>query len=146
MGDRVAATSATFHGELNPLGAEAEWWVEYGTTTAYGKETPAGSLAAGFGDVPVAPMSRPPSGHHLPLPLCRPDEREGNVYTVHGPDRMITTQLSGLGFQLPDDRAWEMVSPPDKHGGVLMRAELEGVIQAAADGNARHLPERSARS
>jgi hypothetical protein len=39
----------------------------------------------------------------------------------------------GQGF-LPDNRAWEMVSPPDKHGGSI--AAMTPRIHAAADGDA----------
>ena len=36
---------------------------------------------------------------------------------------------------LPDGRAWELVSPPDKHGIALESITLEGgVIQASVDG------------
>ena len=40
-------------------------------------------------------------------------------------------------FQLPDDRMWELVSPPNKHGAGLEPMATEGsVIQAAANGSA----------
>lgn len=53
--------------------------------------------------------------------------------TTKGPDRTFTTQVSGLGFQLTDSRAWEMVSPADKHGATMMLATLSRP-QAAANG------------
>ena len=68
--------------------------------------------------------SRSPRPHglqasdHLPLPLRRRRRpATGAAYPVDGPEQRFTTQPTGLGFSLPDDRAWEMVSPPDKHGG-----------------------------
>jgi hypothetical protein len=42
-------------------------------------------------------------------------------------------QFPGQGF-LPDNRAWEMVSPPDKHGGNV--AAVTSRTHAAADGEA----------
>lgn len=49
---------------------------------------------------------------------------------------MFTTEESQLVFGLSDTRAWEMVSPPDKHGALLRGIEDRGGhIQAAADGN-----------
>jgi hypothetical protein len=60
--------------------------------------------------------------------------------TVEGPDHTFTTQTAGgLELTLPDGRAWELVSPPDKKGALI---ELPGLgrngadIQAANAGNA----------
>ncbi len=134
----VAATSASFHGELNPLGPAAEWWLEYGTTTAYGQETSLASLAAGEVDVLVsAHVQNLQAGTTYHYRFVASDVRGGVPYTAHGPDRTIATQLSGLGFQLPDARAWEMVSPADKHGGkITVQYDGMGVMQAAAGGDA----------
>src|SRR5271168_3026379 len=39
-------------------------------------------------------------------------------------------------FKLPDARAWELVSPPDKDGSAIYSMEPEyGVIQAAENGD-----------
>jgi hypothetical protein len=53
--------------------------------------------------------------------------------TVEGPSRTFRTQLMGVGFELPDLRVWEMVSPPDKHDA-LLRGTWGGLIQAASNG------------
>ena len=131
---QVSAASATFHAELDPLGVPATWWLEYGTDTGYGTATPEQSLGSGFGPVAVqAPISglSPNTTYHYRF--AARDERDGVVYVVHGPDRTVTTQTAGLGFTLADGRAWEMVSPPLKLGGVLVGTR-RGLIQAAADG------------
>ena len=52
-----------------------------------------------------------------------------------GADQTFTTQAKGT-FALLDERSWELVSPPDKHGANIESLEETGVIQAAADGNA----------
>ena len=39
--------------------------------------------------------------------------------TTDGPEHAFTTQATGSAFVLPDGRAWEMVSPPNKNGAVL---------------------------
>jgi hypothetical protein len=56
-------------------------------------------------------------------------EREGTGQEVV---RTFTTQTNGV-FSLPDDRAWELVSPPDKHGARI--ENRNGVVQASADGD-----------
>ncbi|HEY3960880.1 MAG TPA: hypothetical protein VGL68_10265 [Solirubrobacteraceae bacterium] len=54
---------------------------------------------------------------------------------VHGADQTFTTQ-GAEAVALPDGRAWELVSPPQKHGGLLEPMGKEGeTIQAAADGS-----------
>ena len=53
-----------------------------------------------------------------------------------GEDQTFHTQTAGA-FALPDGRAWEMVSPPDKHGANLIPlTEGKYAFQAAAAGNA----------
>jgi hypothetical protein len=56
-------------------------------------------------------------------------------------DRTFTTQFGGLGFGLADDRVWEMVSPPNKHGAKLIRIS-EVHFQASLDGAALAYPSR----
>jgi hypothetical protein len=131
----VTAHTAELHAEMDPLGVEAEAWLEYGTSEAYGHLVPLANLGNGFGPVGrEAFLSGLAAGTTYHYRFVGRDERDGNVYTVNGADRTFVTQLSGLGFQLADGRAWEMVSPPDKHGATLIRGEV-GDLQASADGN-----------
>jgi hypothetical protein len=51
-------------------------------------------------------------------------------------EAIFTTQGFGGGLQLPDGRAFELVSPPDKHAAVLSTLGEVGLIQAAVDGSA----------
>lgn len=48
----VAPTTATVSGSVNPNGAATTWYVEYGTTTSYGKQT--SSTSAGSGTTSAA--------------------------------------------------------------------------------------------
>jgi hypothetical protein len=143
----VSARSAVLNARLDPLGPPARWWVEYGTSAAYGARTPERALAGGLGAVAVgSPREGLQPGTTYHYRFAARDEREvreggetlRRTFTVHGPDRSFTTQLSGLGFTLPDRRAWEMVSPPDKHGGLIVAPNpaTGGQVQAAADGEA----------
>ena len=59
---------------------------------------------------------------------------------VYGSDRKLTTfPAAGSEPVLPDDRAWEMVSPLEKNGGQIVginRISSGGVAQASLDGEA----------
>lgn len=135
----VAAHSASLHVELDPLGVAGEWWIEYGTSPCSGggcKQTAKALLPASFGDISVgAVLSGLESSTTYYYRFVASDERESTVYVVHGEDRAFTTQFGGLGFELADGRAWEMVSPPNKFGAAIV-AFGEAQAQAAADGSA----------
>ena len=78
-------------------------------------------------------MSRACRGHALPFPLVA---ENGNGKKVTVKTRTFTTQPAASGFGLPDGRAYEMVSPPDKHGA-LIASLLKGIMtQASAAGGA----------
>jgi len=50
----VAGTSATVTGTVNPNGESTTWYVEYGTTTSYGKKTASKSAGSGTSGVSVS--------------------------------------------------------------------------------------------
>src|SRR5919201_6217055 len=50
----VGPTTATVSGSVNPNGAATTWWVEYGTTTGYGKQTSMTSAGSGTSAVAVS--------------------------------------------------------------------------------------------
>ncbi len=138
----VAARGATLHATLDPRGVEGAWWLEYGASPCSEggcARAAEGSLPASFGEVPLAVALtglEPATIYHYRF--VAKDTREGHSYLVEGDGRTFTTQLAGLGFALPDGRAWEMVSPPDKHGGRISAPDGKqgGQVQAAADGEA----------
>ena len=51
---KVAQSSATVSGTVNPNGTDTSYHFEYGTTTSYGSNTPSTSAGAGTTDVPVS--------------------------------------------------------------------------------------------
>jgi hypothetical protein len=131
----VTSRSAVLHAEMNPLGVEAEAWIEYGDDGTYAQTVPLANLGDGF--APVARQAvvgnlTPGTTYHYRF-VAR-DERDGVQYTVHGADRTLATQVAGLGFELADGRAWEMVSPPDKHGAKILGSAL-GIVQASRAGD-----------
>jgi hypothetical protein len=142
----VAATSATFSAELDPLGVAASWRIEYaGEAAKLGTSAAAiageGTLAAGSEPVAVSAhvqtgLSAATSSHYR---VVAEDEREGVPYTVEGPDETFMTQGEGetLGVGgLPDHRTWELVSPPARHGAPIKPIGEYAPVQAAAGGGA----------
>jgi hypothetical protein len=130
----ITANSAILHAELNPLGVEAEAWLEYGTSESYGQVLPLANLGSGFDPVKrQAFLTGLQTSTTYYYRFVARDERDGVVYTVKGSGRSFTTQFGGLGFGLADNRVWELVSPPNKHGARLLGGG-ENHLQASADG------------
>jgi hypothetical protein len=145
---KVDATSATFLAEVSPQNVAAEYRFEYLTEAASlenveeGKPPFAGALQApptdsplGSGEADVAVSQHVqgllPHTVYLYRVLAHSD-----LGTTQGEGRAFTTQTPGP-FALPDARAWELVSPPDKHGAsILQLFNAEVTTQAAADGRA----------
>lgn len=141
----VTADSATLHARINPDTFATTYHFEYGLgdcslSASACASVPLGGAAIG-------------DGHHIvAVSQAIADLQAGTTYhyrvvaeNSEGPseglDHTFTTQVGGLGFQLADNRAWEMVSPPDKHGGVLT-GTLNAHVQAAANGEALSYPSR----
>jgi WD40-like Beta Propeller Repeat len=135
----VTADSAKLRAEVNPNTLETTYRFEYGpedcSVTTCTELTPANpDLGSGHkGVFAFAQLFylQPGTTYHYRV-IAENELAEGED-AVEGPDRTFTTQLSGLGFELADSRAWEMVSPPDKHGATLILATVSR-IQAADDG------------
>ncbi len=132
----VTATGATLAGEINPLGRDTTYRFEYGASAAYGSSVPVpdGDAGSGTSDVPLSALIEgltPGTIYHYHVVASN------SLGSVDGPDRLFTT-LSGEASVLLDGRAWEMVSPADKHGAALdgIGISVGGDIQAAADGSA----------
>jgi hypothetical protein len=128
----VSATGATLEATLNPNGSATTFSFEYGTTTSYGSSVPVVPAGAGAGSaevsfsVPVGGLAPSTTYHYRVLAANGLGEEVG-------PDQTFTTQGSG-GSTLIDGRAWEMVTPPDKHGVSIEAISLEGGLIQAAEG------------
>jgi hypothetical protein len=131
----VTSKGATLAAQLNPLGRDTRYRFEYGTSTAYGTSVPVpdGNAGSGTVDVPLSVLVEglsPSTTYHYRVVASN------TLGTVEGPDQVFTTQ-GGEAPALPDGRAWEMVSPPDKRGVSLSPMNSKGgVIEASADGGA----------
>jgi NHL repeat len=129
----VASTSATFEAKVNlRWPTNTEYRLEYGTSTSYG-ETVTGNVGEGANDIVVSVHRQdlqPGTAYHYRIVVS-------NVYgSVEGPDHTVTTQTAGgQELSLPDGRAWELVSPPDKKGALIEATYGPGEIQAAGGGS-----------
>ena len=143
----VTATSATLNAEINPHSEPGEgpasYSFEYGpcatattcATSPYelAAPIPAGVLPADFEvHAALAPLQglAPHTAYHY-----RVTAHNSHPGSVIGEERTFTTQAA-VPSALPDDRAWELVSPPEKHGARFTPIEEFGVRQASAAGDA----------
>jgi hypothetical protein len=131
----VAGTSATLAARIDPLGVSTEYRLEYGTSTSYGHVL-SGNVSEGIGYVPVSfhqQELQPGTTYHYRVTT------DSVVGAVEGQDHTFTTQpAGGQELTLPDGRAWELVSPPNKNGALIeFTGEIEEVEdrQAASDGS-----------
>jgi hypothetical protein len=134
----VTATSATLQARLNPNTLPTTYHFEYGLVDCAPDPSlctavPAAGASIGSGHEPVGVSAavtdlEPNTTYHFRIVA------ENSLDTTESEDRTFTTQALGAGFSLADARVWEMVSPPQKFGGVL-RSSSGGTLQAAQNGN-----------
>ena len=89
----VATTSATVGGSVNPGGESTDWYVEYGTTTGYGKKTSTKNAGSGSSSVSVSADLTPLSSsttYHYRVVATNVDG------TDHGSDGIVTTLAAPL--------------------------------------------------
>jgi hypothetical protein len=132
----VSASSARVSANAIPGGPETLYrvTVEYGPTVAYGSTVtlPEGEAGAGVTEVhPEAQLEdlTPGTTYHYRFVI----ENSASPAGVPGADQTFTTQTAGTAFMLPDNRGYEMVTPPQKHGAQFKHT---GAIRAAASGDA----------
>jgi DNA-binding beta-propeller fold protein YncE len=138
----IKSGEADLHTVINPLGHDTHFYFQYGTqpcqpdpaACASIPAAPGGDLGEGMGDTPgEAPLTglRPDTAYHYRVLASN------SLGTTEGPEQEFTTQLEGNELRLPDHRAWEMVTPPDKGGAPAEALTREGgIVLASEDGNA----------
>jgi phosphodiesterase/alkaline phosphatase D-like protein len=133
----LTGETALLQAEVNPLGVSTSCQFEYGTSPSYGSTVPC-EPTPGSSATPVLVSGHvkgltPNTTYHYRVTATV----EGIAEKGNGPDQEFTTPASGASFKLPDGRAYEMVSPPNKQGGFIQPITAAGgVIQASEDGNA----------
>ena len=132
----VGATSATFDAQINPLGTSTEYRLEYGASTSYGTMV-GGNVGEGVSDVLAAVHRQglqPGTTYHYRFSV-----HNALGGTIEGVDHTLTTQpVSASELALTDGRAWELVSPADKKGGVIQPFRED--TQASRSGGAITYP------
>ncbi len=134
----VGTDSAVLHARINPERLETSYRFEYGLEDCSASvcavvPVGGGEIAAGEEGVVVSQaiggLQAGTTYHYRVVATNELGEDEDHE------EDTFTTESSGGDFALADRRVWEMVSPPNKHGGTLVGA-TEGPIQARPDGEA----------
>jgi DNA-binding beta-propeller fold protein YncE len=138
----VGSSTAKLQGEIDPLGHDTTAYFQYGVESC---EPNPGACT----DVPAAPGTELGSGETgVPISEAVGGLRSGTSYhyrvlalnalgVSEGPEHIFTTKAASAPFVLPDDRAWEMVSPPEKGGAPVEALTREGgLIRASETGDA----------
>jgi hypothetical protein len=138
----LTPTSAELRAQIDPGGAQSEYYFQYGTADCATSPSacaqvpvPAGELGAGFGDreVSVEVKGLVPATAYYYRVLA--SNSAGHTEGVPSPNTFTTLPSPSV---LPDGRAWEMVSPPEKHGAAIesITRYSGGSIQASQEGGA----------
>jgi sugar lactone lactonase YvrE len=135
----VTATGATLHAGLDPTGIDTSYHFELcqGSACTDVPALPGADLGAGEATTAV---SQPVTGltantaysYRVVLTFTA-----GGSKTASGAVQTFSTRTEGANVELPDGRAWELVSSPSKNGAGLESIPLEGgLIQASENGDA----------
>ncbi len=145
----VGVESATAKATIDPTGADTRYVFRYGTEPCSGGASACASVApalpgtdigGGFGDRPASVELSglaPETTYHFVVVVV--SEPEGKRVEVVSSEEATfkTLPANTLESVLPDGRAWELVSPPNKRGAAVEPISHEGgLIQAAANGSA----------
>jgi DNA-binding beta-propeller fold protein YncE len=143
----VTGDSAIVRAEIDPRGASTEYDFEYGpcasvAACAGSPYTASAPVPEGFAgaDFEVRSVSFTllglPGGVTYHFRAVARNEKNAPGETVHGEELTFTTQPAVSGSSLLDGRQWGMVSPPEKDGAQISAIGEQGMIQAAAGGDA----------
>ena len=136
----ITATSATLHAQINPNGLTTHYQFQYVTDADF--------QSSGYADATTVPHTPVDVGNGtsdqpatVDLTGLTPSTKyhfrvvgSNAAGSISGADRTFTTLGSIPAAGLPDNRAYELVSPAAKDGEVEQNLVIGGE-QAAADGN-----------
>jgi hypothetical protein len=133
----ITATSATVQAQVNPNDLDTHVRVEYGTEAGvYPQSTTVSDIgSAGTVQAPTLELTGLTPGAVYHYRVVAENVLGEGPEAVISPEQTFTTQTASA-FMLPDNRGWELVSPPAKHGAILKGPSGFVPVQAAADGNA----------
>jgi hypothetical protein len=138
----IKSSEAVLHTVIDPLGHDTHFYFQYGAQPCQPDPeactsipaAPGGDLGEGTSDTPgeeqIAGL-RPDTAYHYRVVATNA------LGTTEGPEQELATQPEANELRLPDHRAWEMVTPPDKGGAPVEAITREGgIILASEDGSA----------
>jgi NHL repeat len=131
----LTVTAADLSAEVNPEGVELlACRFEYGTSTSYGSSTP---CVPGAGSIPADSSEHAVTAHIADLTENATYHWRLVVQGVNGTTTGIdhTFVYATTGEGLPDNRAYEMVSPPQKNAALL--DDVNGSEPQIADDGSR---------
>jgi hypothetical protein len=142
----LTPTTTELTAQIDPNGLATTYSVQYSTAEISGSCTgpctevpsPPGQIEAGFGARSVSIQLQnlqPGTTYHYRVLAHNGAQKEGEDAESSQIFNTFTSLPTSAGL-LPDGRAWEMISPPEKFGGSVVITQEGGLIQAAADGNA----------
>jgi hypothetical protein len=144
----VTATAAKLNAQVNPGGAETTYHFEYidqagyeaalaeGAANPYAKGVSTPESPSIGADNSLHPARATISGlqpgttYHYRIVATNSQSPAGGT---PGPDQTFTTETTGGEFALPDGRAYELVSPPQKDGAEVLGIGGGGITTAAGD-------------
>ncbi|HEY8814943.1 MAG TPA: fibronectin type III domain-containing protein, partial [Candidatus Dormibacteraeota bacterium] len=142
----VVFTEVTLKAEVNPAGVASTAHFEWGTTTAYGNESPESAVGSDSENHELSVFLeglKPATTYHYRVVATSSDgvnESADHTFTTREPFAPNTNCANqqfrtGPGANLPDCRAYEMVSPVDKGGRGILAGTTQpaGHIRAAFD-------------
>jgi sugar lactone lactonase YvrE len=135
---QVTADSARLVADINPNTRDTEYYFEYGLEdcsqeTVICTKVPAAGTSIGDGHRVIS-VSQNIAGLESQAVYHYRVVAVNDLGEKASPDQTFITQEFGRDILLSDSRVWEMVSPPNKFGGVLINPP-GGPIQAAEDGD-----------
>ncbi len=140
----LSASSERVTVSVDPDGAQTTYYVQYGTASCVedpavcmDEPAPPGAVVgSGFGDRTIGEEVAglvPNTTYYYRVLATNED---GVSESAQNGETFFTTLPSADGV-LADDREWEQVSPPEKHGAAIEPISREGaLIQASANGDA----------
>jgi DNA-binding beta-propeller fold protein YncE len=134
----VTSSDAKLRAKVNPNWARTRFHFEYGTSTAYGASAPIADEDLGSGGADKLASAtvtglQPNTTYHYRVVATNA------LGTTDGPDHSFTTAPLTALFALPDNRAYEQVTPANKGGGEVANGGGQTVIvpdRAAPNGDA----------
>jgi hypothetical protein len=146
----VSSSSVSLDARIDPDGASSSYRFEYDTRAyaqgevGHGTKIPAAPVSVGAGSQDLSVEQHvqglsPNATYHYRLVVFSEYEA-GKLEEFDGPDETFSTQGLAGSFSLLDGRAWELVSPPDKHGALIFGlvkffSGTLAPLQASGDGS-----------